>query len=116
MREMGGMVSGAGDVDRSGSGSAATPSVSRETAIGREQEEVFKKAWEAMLVEEMDGLVGDEFKPGSSSSSSAPPNLPKDGKKGKQDFQAGIKAAMEKLKSSESGFKVCAHLFQLITP
>ena len=38
----------------------------------------------------------------SASGSAAVPNVPE----GKQDFQAGIKAAMEKLKSSESGFKV----------
>lgn len=113
MREMGGMGLGVGGADGSGSGSV--PSTSTTTAgetgegtgIGKEQEEAFKKAWEAMLVEGMDGLVGDELKPGASASSSAaaaPPNLPKEA--GKQDFQAGIKAAMEKLKSSESGFKV----------
>ena len=48
----------------------------------------------------------------SASGSSAVPNVPE----GKQDFKAGIKAAMEKLKSSESGFKVrtLLNLLQLI--
>ena len=48
----------------------------------------------------------------SASGSSAVPNV----SEGKQDFKAGIKAAMEKLKSSESGFKVrtLLNLLQLI--
>ena len=48
----------------------------------------------------------------SASGSAAVPNV----SEGKQDFKAGIKAAMEKLKSSESGFKVrtLLNLLQLI--
>lgn len=123
MREMGGLGGGAGGMglggldgsvlEGLGGGLDAVPG-----AQDPEQEKVFKAAWEAMLAEGMDGMVGDEFKPGSSGAAPAVPNVPKpatgkvkekapagaDGKK--QDFQAGIRAAVDKMKSSESGFKV----------
>jgi hypothetical protein len=86
-----------------------------ETEKGKEKErEMFKAAWEAMLVEGMDGIAGDEIKPGAlpiyAGGSGAGKDKKKeatgDGSEAKQDFQAGIRAAMDKLKSSESGFKV----------
>ena len=84
----------------------------------KEQEQAFRAAWEVMLVEGMDGMVAS---PPPSSSSSAPAPAPPAKEKGKekeppatgptdpsskQDFQAGIWATFEKLKSSESGLKV----------
>ena len=119
MREMGGpgvldgmpgIGGGNANADtRDGAGKTGT-----EKGKEKEREMAFKAAWEAMLVEGMDGIVGDEIKPGElptyTGGSGAGKEKTKeamgDGSGDKQNFQAGIRAAMDKLKSSESGFKV----------
>jgi peroxin-19 len=111
MREMGGL---GGGVDGGGGEEGG-----KKTEEEKEQERAFRAAWEAMLVEGMDGMVASP--PPSSSSAPSPAPAPPAKEKGKekesasagptdpsskQDFQAGIRAAFEKLKSSESGLKV----------
>jgi peroxin-19 len=120
MREMGGLGGGAdGDGVLDGAGGFGG---GKKTAKEKEQERAFRAAWEAMLVEGMDGMVAPSssaLAPTSASPSAS--GVPgKENEKGKekekevaegtdpskQDFQAGIRAAFEKLKSSESGLQV----------
>jgi peroxin-19 len=126
VREMGGLGVDGGVLDGApgisggaGAGAGATGTgagTGKKTEKDKEQERAFKAAWEAMLVEGMDGMVSDEFKPGpmpaftgvsGNKQSAGTTGKEKEEARGtKQDFQAGIQAAFEKLKSSESGFKV----------
>jgi len=123
MREMGGLGATDGNVLDGAAGiggGAGEGGAGKKTEKELEQERAFRAAWEAMLVEGMDGMVGDEYKPGAlpafsgTSDGSTGAGVGAEGKKEKEgvdtgekkDFQAGIRAAMEKLKSSESGFKV----------
>lgn len=127
MRDMiSGSLSGSGGDNGSEaqSGTIASPDV-----VTKEQERAFKAAWEALLVHDMDqmGMGGGEefvprpvpasasFPPSSATSSSSIPHG--EGKaegdptsRPAADFQSGIRAAMDKLKSSESGFKVRSFL------
>lgn len=114
MREMGGLGVGQDVLDEA-------PGIGgdKKTEKEMEQQRAFRAAWEAMLVEEMNGMVGSEngVKPtagpsasaggGGISNSAAASGASSGADVGaKHDFQAGIRAAMDKLKSSESGFKV----------
>ena len=128
MREMGGLgVDGDGVLDGVGGFGGG-----KKTAKEKEQERAFRAAWEAMLVEGMDGMVAPSssaLAPTSASPSAS--GVPgKENEKGKekekevaegtdpskQDFQAGIRAAFEKLKSSESGLQVRPPLPYLLLP
>ncbi|KAF7970149.1 hypothetical protein HWV62_24930 [Athelia sp. TMB] len=93
-----------------GAPAAATTGAAGTKEEIRAQEAAFKAAWEAMLVEGMDGMA-----PGAGGSSSAVPGAtefpgvgsskPKDAAGKPKDFQAGIRAAVDKLKESESALK-----------
>lgn len=75
------------------------------------QEAAFKAAWEAMLVEGMDGMVPPAAGAGGSEFAGAATAGKKEGgAAGKKDFQAGIRAAVDKLKESESAMKVCVFI------
>jgi peroxin-19 len=74
-----------------------------------EAQRTLKAAWEAMLVDGMDGmgnlpgleaLLGQDWDGGDSSTSAA-------GSGEANDFQSKIKQAMDKLKESESNLQVC---------
>jgi hypothetical protein len=124
MREMGGLGVGAGGdgvLDGAGGiGGKGGEEGGKKTEKEKEQERAFRAAWEAMLVEGMDGMVASSSSAPApaSTSTSAPSASGASGKEkgkdkepaevdpSKQDFQAGIRAAFEKLKSSESGLKV----------
>ncbi|KAG1894708.1 Pex19 protein [Suillus fuscotomentosus] len=68
-----------------------------ETAEQREKREhTLAAAWEAMLIEEMDGATDPSLTQGA-------PIAPKTGEK--DDFQSRIRNTMNKLKESESGLK-----------
>ncbi|KAG2057926.1 Pex19-domain-containing protein [Suillus hirtellus] len=68
-----------------------------ETAEQREERErTLAAAWEAMLIEEMDGATDPSLTQGA-------PIAPKTGEK--DDFQSRIRNTMNKLKESESGLK-----------
>jgi len=111
---------GTGGAETGGTSTSTKPKSANEPA--QDPERAFKELWEAMLVQDMDGMGGvggEEYNPpllpSSSSTSSAilAAQKDKDGNgnavrkeaEGRPDFQAGIRAAMDKLKSSESGFK-----------
>ncbi|KIJ58172.1 hypothetical protein HYDPIDRAFT_119857 [Hydnomerulius pinastri MD-312] len=64
-----------------------------------ERERAFAAAWEAMLIEGMDGMIDPSKIEGSSASSPSP--KPKE----KDDFQSRIRSTMNKLKESESDLK-----------
>lgn len=72
----------------------------------KENETVFKAAWEAMLVEGLgaEGAgFGEAFRGNPSTSSSASTAKPGEGE---ADFQKSIRQAMEKMKAGEAGLKV----------
>jgi peroxin-19 len=103
MREM---VAVDPSLQQAASGAGVTGTKSKSPGeLAKDQERAFKAAWEALLVQGMDGtenaggVVGEEFTPALSSSR-------RDGEgEGRPDFQSGIRATVNKLKSSESGFK-----------
>lgn len=106
MREMGGLGLDGGDGSIKGAGDAGKGKPKTKEEI--EQEKAFKAAWEAMLVEGMDGMVGEGMKPGELPAFN-PTASGSGGEKEKEkekDFAAGIRATMDKLKSSESALKV----------
>lgn len=73
-----------------------------------ERARAFKAAWEAMLVEGMDGNLGEGGFEGlaqASSKGAAPKS--KEGAAGAGGFQDKIKQAMDKMKESESKMQVC---------
>lgn len=84
-----------GDSGEAGSSTAAPASEK-----DKEQEEAFKKAWEKLLV---DGMNGE--------GEGAPPaaNTPED------PFQKNIREAMERLKQSDETLQVCVLLAQVHT-
>jgi peroxin-19 len=84
MREITAGVPGAGDAPRENE-------TDEEKA---EREQLFKAAWEAMLIEGMDGQV----KAGDVASGSAAPEPA-------NDFQKTVRAAMDKMKTSEDSLK-----------
>lgn len=66
----------------------------------KEDELKLREEWEKMLIEGMNGMSVDERSANSSS-------VPASG--GDDEFQKSIRAAMEKLKSSDSALHVCAY-------
>lgn len=68
----------------------------------KEEELKLREEWEKMLIEGMNGISVDERSANSSSASGAP--------SGDDEFQKSIRAAMEKLKSSDSALNVCAYI------
>lgn len=108
MRDMGAPLGNAGEVP----GSAASVDPAEE----QRREEAFRKAWEAMLIEGMDGAVpglddiaGVTAKSGSGASTGAEADTGKDKEKAtgaaEDDFQKNIRAAMQKLKESEQNLR-----------
>ena len=99
-----------------------TPAVATTGATGnkeeiRAQEAAFKAAWEAMLVEGMDGMVpgagaGSSSAPGAAEFAGVGSSKPKDAAGKPKDFQAGIRAAVDKLKESETALKVRLHFLR----
>ena len=70
----------------------------------RQREAAFRKAWEEMLVEGMNGALGqDDHMKMRDPSAEGPPDL-----NAADPFQSSIKKAMEKLKVAEEA-KVCLH-------
>ena len=109
MRDMGAPFGNAGEA----SGSAASVDPAEE----QRREEAFRKAWEAMLIEGMDGAVpglddiaGVTAKSGLGASTGAAAETGKDKEKSmgpaEDDFQKNIRAAMQKLKESEQNLRV----------
>lgn len=76
-----------------------------------ERARAFKAAWEAMLVEGMDGNLGEDGLPiDPSSQKAAGSSTSGSGAAGAgTSFQDKIKQTMDKLKESESKFQVCYH-------
>jgi peroxin-19 len=73
-----------------------------------ERARAFKAAWEAMLVEGMDGNLGEGGLEGLAQASSKDPAAKgKEGAAGAGGFQDKIKQAMDKMKESESKMQVC---------
>ncbi|KAH7925248.1 Pex19-domain-containing protein [Leucogyrophana mollusca] len=94
MREMGGDFSVGGLTDDPSTGGKDETPQERE-----ERERAFAAAWEAMLIEGMDGMVDPALRSGTSAASPPPPGADRDG------YQARVRAAMSKLKESESTLK-----------
>jgi peroxin-19 len=66
----------------------------------KEAQRIMKAAWEAMLVEGMNGITDEGGSEDNSASRSEGPS-------NSGDFQSKIKQTMDKLKESESNLKVC---------
>lgn len=96
MREL-----GSGNVSSTGESADGNNNPERELS-SEEAERMFKAAWEAMLVEGMDGASSQTAQKGNPSTSAtqqgdgAPPNT----------FQDQIRQAMNKLRESESNLQV----------
>ena len=93
MREMG---AGAGkEKETVTNAETETTTKDGDTDAESEQQRAFRAAWEAMLIEGMNGAGTQKEGEGQGQ-----------GEAGKKDFQAGIRTTMDKLKSSESEFRV----------
>ena len=68
----------------------------------KKQDEVFKKAWEAMLAE---NLNGQDKGTGKGKAKEGQPSAGE--AEGEEGFQDSIKRAMERMKESEAGLHVC---------
>ncbi|KAK7062700.1 Peroxisome chaperone and import receptor [Paramarasmius palmivorus] len=81
-------------------GESSTKSGGPETEEDKEKEaqRIMKAAWEAMLVEGMNGMTGEDVSEDNTASRSEGPN-------NSGDFQSKIKQTMDKLKESESNLK-----------
>lgn len=66
-----------------------------------ERNKAFKAAWEAMLIEELGQVGGEEFKGATTAASGSSKAGPSASASGGGDFQDKIKQAMEKLRDSE---------------
>ncbi|KAF9238220.1 Pex19 protein [Melanogaster broomeanus] len=100
-REMESLFKGLLPDPQSASGSVGPGSGDQnETAEAKaERERAFTAAWEAMLIEGMDGMMSESSNAGAPASSRSP--KPKED----DDFQSRIRSTMNKLKESESGLK-----------
>jgi peroxin-19 len=77
---------------------SSTASAGSSADVAKEQEEVFKKAWEKLLVDGLDGTGMDEKHDTASVAG---------GMAGKEDpFQKNIREAMERLKESDANIQV----------
>lgn len=87
-------------------GAGASTSDGNQTDEEKAKEKVFRKAWEDMLVDGMNGALDiDELGKGGAGKEE------KGGSEIKDDnFQSSIRKAMEKLKESEESIKVCPFL------
>ncbi|KAF9481747.1 Pex19-domain-containing protein [Pholiota conissans] len=81
-------------------GEAGVPDAGSEEVTEEERARAFKAAWEAMLVEGMDGNLGEGGLDGLAQPSGAAKS--KEGTTGTGGFQDKIKQAMDKMKESES--------------
>ena len=81
-------------------GSQAAPAAS-------EEEKKLREEWEKMLIEGMNGLDVEDSTTSSKPNSTSGPNAGP----GEDEFQKSIRAAMEKLKNSDSALNVCSCIF-----
>lgn len=73
-----------------------TAGLTEEQIKQKETERLMKAAWEAMLIEGMDGMAPSDVPPATTASASAATS----------DFQSKIKQTMDKLKESEDNLQV----------
>ena len=92
MREMGAGAGKEKEIVTNAETETETTTKDGDTDAESDQQRAFRAAWEAMLIEGMNGQKEGEGQG--------------QGEAGKKDFQAGIRATMDKLKSSESEFRV----------
>lgn len=80
------------------------------------QAEVLRKAWEQLLVDDLEATDDANMESASGSASSSKPTVPKPAESPKEpkskvqdEFQKAVKQAMEKLKASDDTSKVRRH-------